>query len=162
MANLDQPRGFEPYGPVIRATVYQSGSACFPGDVVALAADGQVDPALAASTVVGVCLSYASTTNTDVLVADHPDQLFIANASSNNASAQTAIGLMCDLISTAGNTLYQTSRHELNTVGVTNVTATFQILRLEPQVNNAYGDAAKLIVRINEHQLAQGIGIAGI
>jgi hypothetical protein len=60
MANLDRPRGFEPHGEIKQVVVQEAGSACFPGDMVALASDGQVDPVATGAKVLGLCLSYAS------------------------------------------------------------------------------------------------------
>lgn len=161
MANIDLPRGFEPHGKIVRANVYQSGSACYPGDIVSLASDGQVDPASADTAVLGICLTYASASGQDVVVADSPDQLISAQADETEIDAQTDIGQGVDLLATAGNSTYKASRHELDSSSI-GTGVTFIILGIERMVGNALGTNAKVVCKINEHQLAHGTGVSAI
>lgn len=164
MANPDLPKGFEPWGKLLRVGVYESGSAVYPGDVVMLASDGQVDPATAgvATGVLGVALSYASASGVAIAVADHPDQLFACQADEADIDAQTDIGGCCDHIATAGSSTYKASRHELNSSDISATLATFQLLRIEPNINNALGAQVKVVVKVAEHQLGHAAVTAGV
>ena len=134
MANQNLPAGLQPYGRLLRATEWEAGSACYPGDAVTLASDGQVDPSAAGSAILGVCLSYASAAGQKILVADHPDQLFLAQASSGAIDTQTDIGNLADIVATAANTVYKTSRQVIDTTTLyTSISAQVQILNIEPR-----------------------------
>lgn len=154
MANPDRPRGFQPHGELKRVGVYESGSACYPGDLVALASDGQVDPvATGDNPMIGVCLSYASAAGAEILVADDPDQLFVGQGDETELDAQTDVGQTCDVTATAGSSTYKTSRHEIDssTIGSSKQ---LMILGIERRPDNALGAQADVIVRINKHQLS--------
>jgi hypothetical protein len=156
MANLDQPRGFEVFGSLMRASVYESGSACYPGDMVALASDGQVDPAGATGSLLGLCLSYASASGAQILVADHPDQLFSAQCDETEGDVQSDIGNTAGIVATAGNSTYKTSRQEIDSSDIAQGSSqALMVLGLDRTVNNAFGAQSKLIIRINEHQLKE-------
>jgi hypothetical protein len=152
MANLDRPRGFAPHGKVLRSRPYEAGSACYPGDLVALASDGQVDPAATGAEILGLCLTYASAAGQEVLVADHPDQLISGQADETELDAQTDVGNMCDIVATAGDSTYKTSRQEVDSSTVVATTAQLQILGIERRPNNALGTNVEVVCRINEHQ----------
>jgi hypothetical protein len=154
MANLDRPRGFEPKGEPLRANKYVAGSACYPGDAVAIASDGKVDPAAAGGKILGVALNYASADLEEVIVADHPDQLFYVQADETQVDAQSDIGNVCDIVATAGNSTYKVSRMELDSSDVNTTSGQLLILGIEDRPNNALGAQASVIVKINEHQFA--------
>lgn len=162
MANGDYPRGFECVGEPIRVSVYESGSECFPGDLLNLASDGQVDPAAAGGIILGVCLSYASASGVKVLVADHPDQIISGQADETEVDVQSDIGNMCDHLGTAGNSTYKTSRQEIDSSTIGTSAAGLMIIGLDRQVGNAFGAQAKVICKINEHRLGTGAGQAGV
>lgn len=162
MANSDYPKGFEIHGECKRVGVYESGSACYPGDLVNLASDGQVDPAAAGGIILGLCLSYASASGSPILVADHPDQLISAQGDETEIDAQTDIGNMCDHLGTAGSSTYKTSRQEVDSSTIAATAAGLQILRIEPVAGNALGTNCKVVCRINEHALAHGSGQSGV
>lgn len=154
MANADRPAGFRPFGKILRANVYQSGSACYPGDMVVLASDGQVDPAgSAGAQPLGVCLSYASAAGEDVLVCDDPMQLYIVQADETEASAQAIVGCAADMVVTSGNTTYKTSRMELDSSDAAQSGGPLIIVGYERRPDNAWGTNVDLIVRINDRQL---------
>lgn len=164
MPNSDRPRGFAPYGKLLRATPYEAGSACYPGDLIMAASDGQVDPATAgaASGVLGVALSYAAAAGDEVIVADHPDQLFVVQADETEVSAQSDIFNCFDHVATAGDTTYKTSRHELDSSDTSAANAaTLQLLKIERRPDNALGEFVDCVVRIYEHQLGTVGGLAG-
>lgn len=160
MANLDTPRGFECKGVPLRVNKYESGSACYPGDLVTLASDGQVDPVTAGVIILGLCMSYASASGAAILVADHPQQLIIGQADETEIDAQTDVGNMCDIVATAGNSTYKTSRQEVDSSTIGTGSAQVQILGIEDKPNNALGGFVDVICRINEHQF--GDAVAGV
>ena len=161
MANKDQPMGFRPHGEVKEIAVMEAGSACYPGDMVRLAADGQVDPASAGATLLGLCLDYASGAGVKVRVSISPDQLYVGQADETQLDAQTDIGQLCDIVATGGNSTYKVSRQEVDssTVG-DGAGGQLVIMGLLNKVDNAFGAQAEVIVKINEHQLVTGF--AGI
>lgn len=153
MANQDKPCGLKPHGRVLRLRPYTSGSACYPGDAVALASDGQVDPA-ATGELLGVCMSYASASGTTIFVADDPNQLFEVQA--DTAIATTDVGLNCTLQGSP-NTTYKRSGHEIqaSTIATTN-TLSLQILGISTEIGNSANAVNNdVIVRINAHQLSR-------
>ena len=162
MANSDYPRGFECVGEPVRVGVYESGSACYPGDLLNLASDGQVDPAAAGGIILGVCLSYASASGVKVLVADDPSQVISGQADETEVDAQTDIGNMCDHLGTGGNSTYLTSRQEIDSSTIGTSAAGLMIIGLDRQVGNAFGAQSKVICRINEHRYGTGAGQAGV
>lgn len=159
MANQDRPRGFAPHGKVLRQNVYESGSACYPGDLVTLASDGQVDPTSGTGVILGVCMSYASGAGIKILVCDDPEQRFISQADETEIDAQTDIGQTCDATLTAGSSTYKTSRQEVDssTIGSSKQLV---ILDYEYRPDNALGGFVDAVVRINKHQLVDAF--AGI
>lgn len=156
MANPTIATGFEPYGVLRRANQYEAGSACYPGDLVALASDGQVDPATSASTVVlGVCLTYASGAGVKIQVADDPSQQFIVAANSvSSVDTQTDIGNLANILAGTPSSSYKLSRQTLDPSSlVTTISAQLKLLGIEPRTNNDFGANVKCIVSINAHQL---------
>jgi hypothetical protein len=161
MANADRPRGFAPYGKIKSANTYEAGAACYPGDLVSLASDGQVDPTAAGATILGCCLSYASAAGAKVLVSDDPEQRYVVQADETEVDAQTDIGNNCDITATAGNSTYKTSRQELDSSTIGTSAAQLTILDIEQRPDNAFGGFVDVIVRINEHQV-QKDAFAGV
>ncbi len=161
MANLDRPNGFQPYGDIKQIAVMQAGSACYPGDMLTLAADGQVDPASAGSKIIGCCLSYASAAGQNVNVSVDPSQLYSVQADETHINAQSLVGNVADILATAGNSTYKLSRQELNSdVAADGGSQQLLIVSLDPSVNNAFGAQARVLVRVNESQFADSF--AGI
>ncbi len=156
MANADRPRGFWPHGKVLRITEYESGSACYPGDMVVLASDGQVDPSASAGTApLGCCLTYASAAGQSVMVCDDPEQKYVVQADETQASSQAIVGCAADIVVTAGNSTYKTSRQELDSSDLAQSSGPLIVLAREVRPDNAFGDQVDLIVKINTHQLAE-------
>lgn len=163
MANKDYPRGFRPKGPVKKEITMESGSACYPGDFVSLASDGQVDPSAAGADILGLCLSYASAAGQKISVSVDPDQVYIGQADETQLDAQTDVGNLCDIVATGGNTTYKTSRQEIDssTVG-TGSGGQLVILSVNREVGNAFGEFAEIEVKINEHQVFGNTDFAGV
>ncbi len=153
MANADRPRGAACKGKPLRINAYEAGSACYPGDFVSIASDGQVDPTAAGGKILGVCMSYASAAGAEVLVADHPDQLVVVQASSTEVDAQTDIGNNADIVANSPSTTYKTSRQELDSSTLGTSAAQLCIIGIESRPDNALGANVDVICRINEHQL---------
>lgn len=163
MANLDRPRGFECKGKPLRVNAYESGSACYPGDLVNLASDGQVDPAAAGGLILGVCLSYASGAGVEILVADHPDQLIVGQVAASEVDAQTDVGNTVDILATAGNSSYRASRQEVDGSSLSgSATAQLRILGISGRPNNALGEFVEVVCAINEHQFGPAQANAGV
>lgn len=163
MANKDMPVGFSPKGAVLRRNSYVSGSAVYPGDAVTLDASGRVASATATQALVGVSGSYASAAGIEVSVFDHPDQLFVAQGDEAEVDAQTDMNLNYDIVATAGDSTYKQSRMEIDSsTQATTATLPIKVLALEPRVDNALGAQARVICKINNHQLQGGTGTAGI
>lgn len=155
MANADKPNGFTPYGEELRQRPYTAGGTIYPGDAVKLTSNGNVTAAAAGDELLGVAVGYATSGN-EVSVWDHPDQLFVAQASGNQIDALTDIGNVCDILATAGDATYRQSRMEVDSSTLATSTAQLQILGIERRVNNAYGANTVAIVRINEHAFGEG------
>jgi len=158
MANKNQPNGgFTPYGAIISSQIYQSAGVIYPGDMLTMNSSGLVTQATAGAgnAVIGCALQYCSAANQDCLVADAVDQEFVAQALDATIAAQAQLGLNYNVIATAGNTQFKISMHELDSsTGATNSNYQLRALRLLPMIGNAFGAQAKIICKINNHQLA--------
>lgn len=155
MANKNQPVGFEPFGQVLRASEYIAAAAIYPGDLVRKNADGKIARCAATESSTGVALSYAAADGAKVLVADHPDQRFIIQASSNQIDAQTDIGLNADVVVGSPNTTYKRSGMQLDSSTIATTQAlVLKIQEVYKDIDNALGDKVDVIVSINQHQLA--------
>jgi hypothetical protein len=161
MANKDMPRGFRPVGEVKQVVVMKSGSACYPGDFVTLADDGQVDPSAAAADILGLCLDYASGAGVKVRVSCAPEQLYEGQADEAEINEQTDIGQTVDILGTSGSSTYKTSRQEIDSSSI-GASQQLVILGLNPTVDNALGAQAKVIVKINQHQAFGTDDFAGV
>lgn len=170
----DAPFGAVPYGPVLRITAYRkdaSAARVYPGDLMMLEADGNVATATATATnLVGVAAdsSAASTADTEVLIYDHPDQLFMMQDDGDTtAVTETSIGLNCDSITTTGDTTTDRSKHEIDSSSATTVTAQLRLIGLHPLEFTAGGSGfatttgqqRRWVVRINEHVYSTPTGL---
>lgn len=154
-------------------------TAIFIGDPVKLAGTAQTingvtyaDVAQAATgdvivgVVVGVLpdtadsLKYrAASTQRRILVADDPDLLFeIQEVSGGTALTANDIGLNANFVVGSGSTTTGYSGVELNNSGeATTNTLDLQIMGIVNRADNAVGEHAKWLVRINRHQFANQI-----
>lgn len=163
MANVSRPEGFRPKGDVLRANKYIAGSAIYPGDMLTLDATGRAAVATAAQALVGAAASYAAAAGDPVLVYDHPDQLYIAQASGADIDAQTDMNLNYDIVASAPSTSYRVSRQVIDSAtGAVTATLPIKLLGIDEKPDNALGAQVKCICKINNHQLAGGTGTAGI
>lgn len=152
MANKDIADGFRPVGEIKQVVVMEAGSAVYPGDPVALASDGQIDPVAGGSTINGVALTYASAAGQKVLVSVDPEQIYEVQCDESEVNAQGLIGNNADHALGTASTTYKCSRAELDSSTASAGAAGWTIIGLAPGVDNAFGANARVLVRINEHQ----------
>lgn len=149
------------------------GTALFIGDPVKITGDAQtingvvyadVNRAAAADVITGVVVGVvpatadsllyrAASTQRLVYVVDDPNVLFeIQEVSGGTALTVAAIGLNADFVVGSGSTITGLSGVELNnaTEDTTN-TLGLKIWGLAPREDNAVGEHAKWLVRINRH-----------
>lgn len=163
MANKDQVKGFEPKGPCLRSRPYTAAGAVYPGDLVKLTDAGKVAQAAASDACVGVALTYASGDGVTVQVADHPDQEFVGQSDDGTIDALTDMNLNYNFVVAAANTTFKRSGMEVDgSTGATNSNYPLKVLRLDPAIDNALGTNCKVILKINNHQLAAGTGTLGV
>lgn len=164
MANIDRVKGAECYGPCLRQNVYTAGGTIYQGDFVKKNSSGQVVVAAASDALTGCAMAYATSGN-EVMVADHPDQMYrIQSDDATEPAALTACGLNYNIVVGTASTRYKTSAIELDgSTGVTDSNMPLKLLRLDPAVDNAYGANASCIVIIQYHQHNGSIvGSAGV
>lgn len=154
MANLDIVDGFKPFGRIYPQSSYVAGGTIYKGDALKLKNDGTVERAAAGDALIGIAVSNAASAES-VLVADHPDQLFIGQADDATIDAQTDIGLNCDIVVAAANTTYKRSGMELDASTVdTTSTLVCRVERIVKAPDNALGANVKVVFSINSHQRA--------
>lgn len=170
-----------PYNGAGRVFSTASGDnvAIFVGDPVKLSGTSStvngvvyadVDQAATGDVIVGVVvgvlpdtadsLTYrAASTTRRLLVATDPDLEYeIQEVSGGTALTAAAIGLNADFVVGSGSTITGLSGVELNNVGEdTTNTLDLQILGLVARADNAVGEHAKWLVRINRHQFANQV-----
>lgn len=163
MANTSFNDGLTCKGVPLRLNAYRAGGTVYPGSIVKLDSDGNVVAATAGDACLGACVSYGVSGDT-VMVADHPDQLFIIRADQDSVSAQTALNLNYNFVVTTADTLYKVARTQLDaSEGATNSNYPLKALGLAARVGDSdFGTNAKVIVKINNHQLAGGTGTLGV
>lgn len=163
----------------IYSTASGDGTAIYVGDPVKLSGtsttiNGQVftdvDQAATGDIIVGVVVGVlpdtsasliyrAASTVRRLLVATDPSLLYeIQEVSGGTPLAAADIGLNADFVVAAGSTVTGKSGVELNNVGeATTATLDLQIVGLQARADNAVGEHAKWLVRINRHQFANQV-----
>lgn len=163
MANADRPNGFRPQGEILRVRPYKASGVIYPGDAVTQEAGGRVGAAAATNALIGVAATYASGADVEVLVYDHPDQLFVGQCDGADVDAQTDIGLNYSILATAGNSTYKLSRMEVDSsTQATTAALELKVLGIDRAIDNALGEFCKVVVKINNHQLSGGTGTLGV
>ena len=161
--NTNAPFGLIPAQPIRGAHWYAAGAtaaAVYPGDVVAVRADGKVAVAAAGGTqLLGVAGSYKSATYSTVLVWDDPDQQFLVMDDGSGATAiSTArLGLNSDIVATVGNATVLKSRHTFDRNPAGAGAANLRLLGIT--ANQATGKYQVIRVAINEHFLKKSTGV---
>lgn len=161
------------------------GTALFNGDLVKL--DGgsdsngirSVTQATAAGAVLGAVVGFAvnplnlnidgtyraASTARYVLVADDPNILFETQEDAvGGALASDSVGLNADFIVGSGSTTTGQSGMQLDTsTAATTATLPLKIIEFSQRVDNEVGSAnAKVVVKLNNHQLNASTGTAGV
>ncbi len=154
MANKDLPCGFVPHGRILHAQMYEAGSTVYPGDLVRLASDGQVDVATAGQTLIGAALQYA-TVGQPVLVSDAKEQVYECQADETEVANQGVVGNIFDHLATAADTTYRASRQELDSSSISTTSGGLLLVGREERVGDAFGTNVKCLVRINELQFVE-------
>lgn len=174
MANVDRPNGFRPYGELLRVRPYYANGTIYPGDLVKQEGGDNsstqkgiavVVASAGTDAVIGAAMSYA-VEGGEVLIADHPDQLFKVQADDNSIADGRDLGLNAELEPTAGDSTYKQSRMEVDaSTKATTAALPIKILGLARGVvgqEGEYGSFARLVVAINNHQLKGGTGTDGV
>jgi hypothetical protein len=194
MAQTDSPCGLMPYEEILRARYYKLtnnyGSDVFINDPVVRVAAGTIELATAGATnqilgsVIGLYKQYGAKTDRPeqlfpiqyfqsawdgtfdywALVADHPDQIYLAQSDNNDALVSADRFVNANIIFThSGNVYSGISGAEIN--GSSEGTdITYQLTVIEPApvydpktyTFNTYGAFAKWICTIQLHQLRTG------
>jgi hypothetical protein len=173
-----------PYNGAVEhfSTAAGDGTAIYVGDPVKLSGTSQtvggivyrdVDQAATGDVVVGVVVAVMPATRDSLIyraastlrilaVATDPMLLFeIQEVSGGTALTANDIGLNADFVVAAGSATTGQSGVELNNVGeATTNTLDLQIIGLAAREDNAIGEHAKYLVRINRHQYSNQV--AGI
>ena len=149
-----------PHGEPIRLRPYVASGTVYPGDTVAIATDGKVSSSITVP-LLGVAMNYAIA-GQEVLIADHPDQLFEVESTTSLAQADMAANY--SLVLGTASTLYKRSALYLDSATIaTTATLAVKALGFVPSVNNAAGSAnVDVVVKINNHVLNGGTGSAGL
>lgn len=184
MANVDFPRGLQPFGPILRANEYKIPAAyaqdLFIWDpVIKIATGRDINIATAGSTnrITGSILAIYDSNKIPlqywdsghagegyVLVADHPDQCYVIQGDGDTSYLdENDCHGNVPLVSAAGSTVYYRSGWELDDSATAATTAAEQIRLIRPvdNVNNVVGSAnCDWICRINYH--TEAVGAVGV
>lgn len=168
MANVDRPRGLEPWGELRRASEWEAGGVIGIGDAVKQDAAGQVVVvanvgSVHTGAIIGVALQSADTAGDKILVADDPDQQFRIQADGSDIDAQTDIGLNYSILGTDRDSNTKESRQELDSSsGATTATLPLKLVSISKAEGNALGAQVDCVVVVNNHQLKGGTGTQGV
>ena len=161
MANTDRPYAFVPFGALLRQnakTVLASyGTGIFVGDLVAGVATGDVNAAAADDiTIIGSATPYsaastATTAASPMMVADHPDQLLMAQDDGVSGSSDYAdIYTSANHVTThAGSTTRLLSGMEIDISDAGTSTGAVVLLDVVNREDNAVGANADWVCQLN-------------
>lgn len=101
-----------------------------------------------------------ASTNRIALVVDDPNVVFeVQEDSGGAATAAVDVGENADILYTAGSSTTGQSAVELDSSTHVTTSAQLRILGFVKRPDNAIGTNAKLLVKINEHELASTTGV---
>lgn len=154
-----------------------NATAIFRGDFITLEDDGNCAPAVAGGILLGVCVGVKvdrtvaatehpgylpASTAGNILVCVGPDVLYMLQEDNTGGPmVATNVGSTGDMVAGAGSTTTGVSGHLLDSSDViakdaSPGSAQLLVVALSPKVDNAVGNDAKWIVRINESAFALG------
>lgn len=197
MANISKINGFRavkhltgaPYNGQFNkyAVPSSDGTALFVGDVVKLAADGDVNGyknvarAAAGDAIIGVVVGFdinplnlntpqyrAASTARVVYVADAADLLLEVEVSNPGAGSFTNASILGENYNHANGTGSTTTGAsgatlDLNAGTAGGATATFKVVQFVDRADNDNtSNSSRVLVKINNHQYAGGTGTAGV
>ncbi len=173
MANVNQPHGFGfvsigmPFPPRVRTfnKVVGFGTAIFQQDVCCLTAgaagagtSAPLEPLTTPGTTiaVGVSLNFgaASTATRHHVITAQAAEFEAQDDNSTDGLILTNMGLNANATLTAGNTTTGFSKHQIAEAGITTSGMDMHLLRLYPDVNNAFGPNARIIIKFNTNREA--------
>lgn len=96
------------------------------------------------------------------LIADDPNLIYEIQDGQTTATAATDIGRNTNFLIAAGATTYSDSGTVTAATLTDSTTANLKLMGLTQRVDNAFGQYAKLLVKINNHAYGAGTGTAGI
>lgn len=140
----------------VRSVVQGAASGAVIGAIVGF----EVDP-----TALNTPIYRAASTGRYVYVADDPNLLFeVQEDGVGGALAVADVGLNADVVVGSGSTTTGASGMQLDTsTKATNATLPLKIVEFVQRVDNEVGSAnAKVLVKINNHQLGSSTGTAGV
>jgi|TARA_R100000093_G_scaffold58984_1_gene30881 hypothetical protein len=171
MANSDSPKGFvcigKEGGGDAGRSLYpvdaSNGTAVFKGDLMKAESDGNITPASANDgvSVIGVAegiydsnkkpvKTLAASTAGYVLVVDDPNALFVVQADTGTAVAETARFATANHVAGAGSTDTGLSGHELDSSDI-GTGLQLKIFGKVETPENTWAEHVDLIVKIQEH-----------
>jgi hypothetical protein len=155
MANRDAPFGFMPITPDAPCHEYTAttSTTIYKGDALKIVTAGTVEVAAAGDDVIIIGIAAESVTSATagdkVMVYDDPETEYVIQGETGWSAAQADVfgtGDTCTYL--AGNTTTGQSKLELaNPAGST---ADWILLRLWDSPDNAWGEHAKVVVKINQ------------
>jgi hypothetical protein len=163
MANKNQAVGLRPHGELYRARKYIASGTVYPGDPVAIATDGKVSASVTVP-LAGVSLQYAIA-GQEVMIADHPDQMFEVQANGTATITQADIQGNFDLTLGTASVVYKRSSTIMNSDTSDNTVATLavKLLAIGDELTQEEGsNFVDVIVKINNHVQNGGTGTAGL
>lgn len=167
MANVDFPRGFQPYRGKMDTEEYPiatNNGEIFADDLVELRTDGFYYQAQATSlTLIGTAAEYkAANSGGKIKVYSDPNMRFLAQASGAEIDAQTDLDLNYNFVVAAGDPITKRSKMEINSAtGAATSTLPIKVLRvveLVPASKNTLGANVLLECIINNH-LHKSLGV---
>jgi hypothetical protein len=165
MANRDQPIGFRPL-KILRVTPYEidATTAFFIDDALNMESDGYPDQAAATdANIIGTSQEYRTSSSSAgiIMVCDHPQQEFVAQADGSDFSGITYMGNNCDITVGTGSSTTGLSAMEIDSSEVTAGAAQFHLIRRagDTQIGaNAWGANVNIIGVFFEHMYNSGGG----
>jgi len=171
MANIDNGTGFLPYNnpnngggqPVVEEFDLAAANTKIGVGTPVKSVGGVVDIAAAGDALIGIAAEYkAANAGGKIKVWSDPSQRFVAQTDNGTGvlTAVAGIQLNANFIGTGVTNKRSTAEIDESS-GATGATLPFKVLKLSPEVSNAYGEFNRLIVKINNHQLGSHTGTAG-